>query len=74
MHFSVAARTGLLGGCLLYSGWAYADDPMVLIDRNGFVLRAHLQSGLNVVSEHNLFWNYADTFAPSHEPQLEPYD
>ena len=65
MQFSIAAKTGLLGGCLLYSGWAYADDPMVLIDRNGFVLRAHLQAGLNVVSEHNLFWNYADTFAPS---------
>jgi hypothetical protein len=65
MQFRVAAKTGLLSGCVLYSGWAYAGDPMVLVDRNGFVLRAHLQAGLNIVSEHNLFWNYADTFAPS---------
>ncbi|WP_258590318.1 hypothetical protein [Mesorhizobium sp. AR07] len=42
-----------------------ADDPMLLLDSNGLVIRAHLQAGLNVVAEHNLFWNYADTFAPS---------
>ncbi|WP_421915909.1 alginate export family protein [Mesorhizobium sp.] len=42
---------------------ALADDPMVLLDSDGLVVRAHLQAGLNVVSEHNLFWNYADTFA-----------
>ena len=65
MQFSVAAKTGLLCGSLLYAGCAHAQDPMVLIDHNGFILRAHLQAGLNAVSEHNLFWNYADSFAPS---------
>ena len=65
MQFSVAAKTGLFCGSLLYAGCAHAQDPMVLIDHNGFILRAHLQAGLNAVSEHNLFWNYADSFAPS---------
>ncbi|WP_244425292.1 hypothetical protein [Pseudaminobacter salicylatoxidans] len=65
MRYGIVAKTVLLCGSLLYSGWAYADDPMVLFDHNDFVLRTHLQAGLNVVSEHNLFWNYADTFAPS---------
>lgn len=61
----IVARTGLLCGSLLYATVAHAGDPMVLLDRNGFVLRAHLQAGVNVVSERNLFWNYADSFAPS---------
>jgi hypothetical protein len=65
MQFSVAAKVGLLCGGMLCSGHAYADDPMILLDRNGFTLRAHLQAGLNIVSEQNLFWNYADSFAPS---------
>lgn len=65
MLFRIAAKTGMLCGTLLYAGWAHAEDPMILLDRNGFILRAHLQAGLNAVSEHNLFWNYADSFAPS---------
>lgn len=66
MQLSIAARTGLLlCVTLLHAGWAHAEDRMILLDRNGFVLRAHLQAGLNAVSEHNLFWNYAESFAPS---------
>jgi hypothetical protein len=65
MQFSVIAKTGLLCGSLLYSGWAHADDPMILLDHDGFLLHAHLQAGVNAVAEHNLFWNYADSFAPS---------
>ncbi|URK88265.1 hypothetical protein LP421_13130 [Rhizobium sp. RCAM05350] len=37
---------------------------MLLIDQDGFLLRAHLQVGINAVAEQNLFWNYADIFAP----------
>lgn len=50
---------------LLCPTWAHAGDPMVLVDHDGFVVRMHFQAGLNVVPERNLFWNYADTFAPS---------
>lgn len=38
---------------------------MLLLDRDRLVIRAHLQAGLNAVIEHNLFWNFANTFAPS---------
>jgi hypothetical protein len=66
MLVKMATRAGLLCGTLFFSvGLAHAEDDMILLDRDGLVLRAHLQAGLNVVSEHNLFWNYADTFAPS---------
>ena len=39
-------------------------DPLLLIDQNGFMLRGHLQAGVNGVVEHNLFWNLADVVAP----------
>lgn len=39
-------------------------DPMVLYDDGSFTVRSHLQFGLNAVTENNLFWNLADTFAP----------
>lgn len=39
-------------------------DPMVLRDTSTFTLRAHLQFGINAVSEHNLFWDLAATTAP----------
>lgn len=38
---------------------------MLLYDSDGLVVRAHLQAGINGVAEQNLFWNFADTFAPS---------
>ncbi len=38
---------------------------MLLIDEPGFELRLHFQAGVNAVAEQNLFWNFADTFAPS---------
>lgn len=63
IQFNTIVKTGLLFGSLAYSGSAHADDPMILLDANGFVVRAHLQAGVNAVAEQNLFWNYADTFA-----------
>ncbi|MEL6581510.1 MAG: alginate export family protein [Cyanobacteria bacterium J06621_12] len=39
-------------------------DIMLLHDADGWTIRSHLQFGVNVVSERNLFWNFADTFAP----------
>ena len=41
------------------------NDPMVLRDSDGLLIRTHLQAGLNLVGERNLFWNFADTFAPA---------
>ncbi|MDH7792022.1 alginate export family protein [Ochrobactrum sp. AN78] len=43
---------------------AKADDRMVLYDAEGLKIRTHLQAGLNAVVERNLFWNFADRFAP----------
>lgn len=65
MKFSIITKIGLLCSTFLCSDLAYANDPMVLLDRDGFILRAHLQAGLNAVAEQNLFWNYADSFAPA---------
>jgi hypothetical protein len=59
------SRAAVFFGALLIPGLAFADDPMLLHDSDGLVVRAHLQAGLNTVAERNLFWNYADTFAPS---------
>ena len=58
---------GLLsvGAALTASGSALAQDRLLLIDADGLVVRAHLQAGLNGVAEDNLFWNFAQTVAPS---------
>ena len=56
--------TAVVVAALLVPKTAVAEDPMLLIDRDGFMLRAHLQAGINAVAEQNLFWNYADIFAP----------
>ena len=42
-------------------------DPMLLVQTEGWTLRAHLQVGSNLVSEQNLFWNFAATVAPDVE-------
>jgi hypothetical protein len=49
------------------SGPALADqtDPMVLYQQDGVTVRAHVQAGLNLVGEQNLFWGLADIFAPT---------
>lgn len=61
-----AAAAALL---LLGAGFAplaaQAEDPMLLIDEPGLKVRMHLQIGVNAVAEQNLFWNFADTFAPT---------
>ncbi|MCR6502452.1 alginate export family protein [Shinella sp. CPCC 101442] len=44
---------------------AHAQDPMLLVDEPGLEVRMHLQVGVNAVAEQNLFWNFADTFAPT---------
>ena len=38
-------------------------DPMLFYDSNGLTVRGHFQSGLNAVSEQNLFWDLASTTA-----------
>ena len=42
-----------------------SDDPMLLYDHGGLSIRAHFQGGVNAVGEENLFWNFAETFAPN---------
>ena len=39
-------------------------DPTILYEDNGLTVRTHLQAGVNAVSEQNLFWGFADSFAP----------
>jgi hypothetical protein len=63
-HRAGRINTAVAVAALLVPSTAVADDPMLLIDRDGFMLRAHLQAGINAVAEQNLFWNYADIFAP----------
>lgn len=55
----------VLLGLTLAPAAARAEDPMLLIDEAGLNVRMHLQAGVNVVAEQNLFWNFADTFAPT---------
>jgi len=43
---------------------AKPQDPMLFYDANGLTLRGHLQFGLNLVSEENLYWDLAATTAP----------
>lgn len=65
MKFNTIAKIGILCSTFVCCDLAHANDPMVLLDRDGFILRAHLQAGLNAVAEQNLFWNYAESFGPS---------
>ncbi|NTZ89839.1 alginate export family protein [Agrobacterium tumefaciens] len=60
-----AVAAVLAAGLGLAPHAARAQDPMLLIDEPGFELRLHFQAGVNAVAEQNLFWNFADTFAPS---------
>lgn len=81
--FSVrAATTILLFGTLPFAPSAFAQeqpaqeqapakDPMLLIDQNGFMLRGHLQAGVNGVIEQNLFWNFASVVAPTTDAHAE---
>lgn len=59
-----AVAAVLIAGLGLVPATAHAQDPMLLIDEPGFELRLHFQAGVNAVAEQNLFWNFADTFAP----------
>ncbi len=43
---------------------AQEHDPMLLHEGDRLTLRAHLQAGINLVSEHHLFWDLAETTAP----------
>jgi len=40
-------------------------DPTLLYQQDGLTVRGHFQAGLNLVSEKNLFWDLAQTFAPT---------
>lgn len=59
-----STATLLVIGLGLVPATASARDPMLLIDEPGLEVRLHFQAGVNVVAEQNLFWNFADTFAP----------
>ncbi|MEM8960199.1 MAG: alginate export family protein [Acidobacteriota bacterium] len=57
----------LLGfGMVLVACTALAQDrdPMLVHQGDRFEIRAHVQAGLNLVGEQNLFWNLADATAP----------
>lgn len=54
------------------------EDFTSFYDRNGLNVRWYFQGGLNLVSETNLFWNFASVYAPdadfnSDETWLEGY-
>ncbi|EQB30762.1 alginate export family protein [Sphingobium ummariense] len=40
-------------------------DPTILHDADGLRARWYLQGGLNLVSESDLFWNFASVYAPN---------
>lgn len=56
----------LIVGLVLAPAAAQARDPMLLIDEPSLEVRMHIQAGVNAVAEQNLFWNFADTFAPTY--------
>lgn len=66
-HTSTAI-VSLLGVCL--SCHAQESDPMLFFQSESLSARGHLQSGVNLVEERNLFWNFSDTVAP--ESGFEP--
>lgn len=53
----------ILTGLLLSRSFMTSADPMMLYDHDGWVVRAHVQAGMNAVSERNLYWSLADDFA-----------
>ena len=65
--------TILISGTLLSAPSASAQDqadraskdPMLLIDRDGLMVRGHFQAGVNGVVEQNLFWNFANLTSPT---------
>ncbi len=63
-HAQLAA---LLGGflCLADPAAAQDRDPMLLLEDTATSVHAHLQFGLNAVSESNLFWDLAQVTAPN---------
>lgn len=48
-------------------------DRSIILSREGFTLRWHLQAGINVVVEENLFWNFAQTVAPAAGFDSDPH-
>ena len=63
--WSVLAVAGVAvahGSCVTLAGQR---DPMVLYQQDSLTVRAHVQAGLNLVGEQNLFWGLADIFAPT---------
>jgi hypothetical protein len=60
------SATCLVLGLALVSAASVQDrDLMVLHDGDGLTVRAHLQAGLNLVGEQELFWSLPDIFAPT---------
>ncbi|MEM1198385.1 MAG: alginate export family protein [Pseudomonadota bacterium] len=62
----LACRATLAGVCMAVcatSAVAEQRDPFLLHDKHGLLVRAHLQAGLNLVGEQDLFWSLSDIFA-----------
>jgi hypothetical protein len=74
-HVAQSARSSKLALCVCASltmlsgiglpALAQEQDPMLLFKREGWTVRGHFQAGANLVAEQNLFWNLAETFAPT---------
>jgi len=60
-----ATAWGLLAACMAPTAMAQESDPMVLFSGDGLTVRSHFQAGVNLVTEQNLFWDLAATFAPT---------
>lgn len=59
--FTAHLIAALLSSCGTVS--AQQKDKMLLYAQGGVKVRAHLQAGINLVSERDLFWDLASTFA-----------
>lgn len=55
-----------MGGMFTSVALAQVPDRMLVYDDGDLKVRAHLQAGVNLVTESNLFWNFANIFAPGH--------
>lgn len=55
----LAALSGICG-----TASAQQSDRMLLHSQGGLTVRTHLQAGINLVAERDLFWDLASTFAP----------
>lgn len=63
-EFSTLAAALLLSGVAAQSAHAQ-QSQLDIITTDSVTVRGHIQGGLNAVAEQNLYWELADTFAPT---------